>query len=891
MAAYRVAWSCLSRRSAAANVGFTSCSGIGVAFLPVGATAPSICSRPRLGLGRSCSAAGFGALREDLESAQERLALIGSGISIGLEAELRKEFGLGPQIKAAPSLQSSARRPSTGKEGVDPMRLFHQLSTDTLKCPVLDADTVKALIDQAADLLEGLPGPLIHVQVPQVGKDPKVVVVGDTHGQLMDVLHIMHAQHPPDDSIIYVFNGDIADRGRQAVEIWILLLSFMLRSPGQVCILRGNHENGHLNERSAAFGGGFAEECLQKYNKSVYESFKRLFMLLPLFAVIQNEVFVVHAGLFRRSGVTLEQLQALPYKRQYPLPPRAGDPAKDLPNWGWSEEATMLFDAQWADPQPAPGIGPSKRGAQCMSFGPDVTEAFLKRNDLSLCVRSHQVPRSGDGFELSHNNQLLTVFSASNYGRSGNRGAIAIVRAKTADANRGCAEDLSSFSLNVPTLRGLRIECVEHDLLGGMHWLRSAQAVAQVAKARRGVADEAAQHVLCLICIEVEELWSRCHGLDQNGSRRLPKAVLLQQLEEVCGEFAWENLLKHCGVELNSDVDYPQLFNSIRIRWLHLSTCQAHSLASAMLEAELHVEGLLGVLDANRDGQVSPDDIHRALKHLLPGASFTELHRVSQLFLVDGESLDLGQFIDKLLFFTPPLNLPESWMQEALLHLGNLIEAWAERQAPAKIYPSLKGAVHGSQASGSGKRCSALLQWFSAHDVDADGFLAVTEVVDGLKSLQASCAVGENTGAAHPCSSGLLESTSQLFALAEALDSNASNSISFLEMAKALQQPCEKETATDFNTVVLDTQCSCTALIFLHRDAVLHGCRLIDSNASGFVSPSEFTSVVRALGGVTGRRPSEKQLEALVRELGSGEVDYASALNSFEISVQLSKPS
>lgn len=45
-----------------------------------------------------------------------------------------------------------------------------------------------------------------------------------------------------------------------------------------------------------------------------------------------------------------------------------------------------MSDLLWADPQPAPGRYPSKRGVG-LQFGPDVTENFLKTNDLQYVVR------------------------------------------------------------------------------------------------------------------------------------------------------------------------------------------------------------------------------------------------------------------------------------------------------------------------------------------------------------------------------------------------------------------------------------------------------------------------------------------------------------------------
>ena len=48
-----------------------------------------------------------------------------------------------------------------------------------------------------------------------------------------------------------------------------------------------------------------------------------------------------------------------------------------------------------------------------MQFGPDVTQAFLKRNKLELIVRSHEV--KAQGYEVAHGGKLITVFSAPNY--------------------------------------------------------------------------------------------------------------------------------------------------------------------------------------------------------------------------------------------------------------------------------------------------------------------------------------------------------------------------------------------------------------------------------------------------------------------------------------------
>ena len=49
-----------------------------------------------------------------------------------------------------------------------------------------------------------------------------------------------------------------------------------------------------------------------------------------------------------------------------------------------------MSDLLWSDPSPRAGRLPSQRGVGCM-FGPDITEAFLRQNNLELVIRSHEV--------------------------------------------------------------------------------------------------------------------------------------------------------------------------------------------------------------------------------------------------------------------------------------------------------------------------------------------------------------------------------------------------------------------------------------------------------------------------------------------------------------------
>eukprot|EP00931_Biecheleriopsis_adriatica_P072762 TRINITY_DN47174_c0_g1_i1.p1 TRINITY_DN47174_c0_g1~~TRINITY_DN47174_c0_g1_i1.p1 ORF type:complete len:869 (-),score=153.44 TRINITY_DN47174_c0_g1_i1:205-2811(-) len=802
-------------------------------------------------------------LQEDLDAALERHALSTSHVQRELEEELVNKYGLPvASLSSRVSVRETAKLQADSRfAGVNPVRLFHQWLESPGSISTLPLMTAKAILDQAADLLERLKGPLVKVRLPESGEDPKVVLVGDTHGQLLDVLHILHENGPPSPETLYVFNGDIADRGSQAVEIWLLLLSFMLRLPNRVYILRGNHENRLLNERSASMGGGFTEECLRKYNQDVHERFQRLFMLLPVFAVIEDEIFVVHAGLSRFKGVTLEMLQRMPYRCHFPLPPSPDSEESQLPDLGLTKEQIMLFDAQWADPCNMLGVSYSARGKLCASFGPDITHDFLETNNLSLCVRSHQVPKKGRGFDLTHHAQVLTVFSASNYVGSGNKGAVAILR-------RSSEAPPSPNRLKVPQLQNLWVEVVEHDLLrSDSHWLDSASATAKVVQRisqvqvpnGESLASEATNHALAMLCLYREKLWSACCSLDTAGSGQLPKLKLLELLETTCGKLCWDELLKHFGLNIGLKVSYTELFDTVQVRWTYLGTSQIQALSHAMLEAELHLDGFVALFDVNRDGTVTHHEFQSALKRLLPGVSAAELHQIRHCLgqQTDGtKPISIGDVIDLLLLFAPSVAAKDPRMQEVMPKITSSIEAWAKKRAVL--------GVHG-----------ALLRFFKEFDTNGDGLLSIAQLTEGLLSLQAV--------ADEP-----FLDAKQATALAEALDTNGSNSVSFLELCRELLKPVQSNRGAAALQAAVEefssaTQCSCTALMFVHREALVHGCELLDPQGSGSIAAADFADVVAAVGSITGNRPTDRQLQVLEQQLNSQKVPYREALDAFEI--------
>ena len=56
---------------------------------------------------------------------------------------------------------------------------------------------------------------------------------------------------------------------------------------------------------------GFEGEVMAKYDRTVMNLFTEVFNQLPLAAVIDKKVLVVHGGLFDKDGVTLDDIRAI----------------------------------------------------------------------------------------------------------------------------------------------------------------------------------------------------------------------------------------------------------------------------------------------------------------------------------------------------------------------------------------------------------------------------------------------------------------------------------------------------------------------------------------------------------------------------------------------------
>jgi len=307
---------------------------------------------------------------------------------------------------------------------------FHGFHGGTYPRKVFSADAVLRTL-RLAEKLWGRSRNIERLTIPQKGR---LVVVGDTHGQLEDVLWMFFKYGPPSPSNQYLFNGDIVDRGGHALEILLLLLCIKRDNMDSVHILRGNHEDAQV----CSLKWGFRAELESKFPAGQEGSWllnacvTEVFPHLPIFAVVSDRrqsrnIAVVHGGIpvdlpGQRGAVTLNFIESI--NRRVPSCIGKADSS--------SPEKACLFNMLWADPQVGTAKSSKESEGRGAPFSESATMDFCRTNHLSQVVRSHQLPGHlgfpGEGQCTLHSDRCRTVFSASNYcGSVGNKGSVLII--------------------------------------------------------------------------------------------------------------------------------------------------------------------------------------------------------------------------------------------------------------------------------------------------------------------------------------------------------------------------------------------------------------------------------------------------------------------------------
>ena len=297
-----------------------------------------------------------------------------------------------------------------------PLRIVRGLM-DITAVPMVDWRSLKlATGSEILQLCDSIV-PILKAEDSLVSVPFPARLYGDIHGNLPDLVQFFNRYAWPDKrkgdilSMNYVFIGDFVDRGSFSVEVVALLFSLKLLYPTRVHLVRGNHEDRNMN-----YHYGFRKSCLHHFGpvegQLVWERINDCFDLLPLAALVGEEVLCIHGGI----GTNIEAVgDLLGIEKPIVVPPESVDPTE------LGKVDKVVLDALWSDPfDPASAAGVaasaghlSPRGTGASRFGPDRVKTFCANNNLQLIVRAHECVQNG--YEYFADGMLLTVFSASSY--------------------------------------------------------------------------------------------------------------------------------------------------------------------------------------------------------------------------------------------------------------------------------------------------------------------------------------------------------------------------------------------------------------------------------------------------------------------------------------------
>lgn len=766
------------------------------------------------------------------------------------------------------------------------------------------------------------PKPVIECNTPRPGR---LIVVGDTHGQLADVLHIFHQLGPPSKENRYLFNGDVADRGHQAVEIFMILIAFFLADPECLIINRGNHENEDMNALDADAGGGFSEEVLSKYGLMAYRRFVSAFKVLSIAVIVEQEIFIVHGGLTRVRALAVDYINSIEH-HDVTAPHPLATAIKDQ----------VFSDLLWSDPTDTPGKFKSERGIG-IKFGPDMTARFCMQNKLRFIVRSHQLPEDGRGFRKQHDGRCVTIFSASNYcGNAGNYGAV-MVLASEHFPKYEIYEHYAAPLEELPRLMGVNYE-------GGKERQPTDQKAAASARWMKEV-----DKMMVSVIEKKPELWSHLVSLSRGNwlDAEEWEDMLTEQVE---ANLPWKQAAKHWDiVAADGKIDVGKWLS----RWVVTIDSEEYNsflvkavkhVFEAILALDMDLEHTMLLFDANGDGSVELRELRTVLGMFNLGLTSAQLDRLTgHIFThctatinaeagtsaesVRTNKVNVQDFLKHLTVVYKQSQTAtdkeasgkeNGWAYEAVDKIGRLIlktpqdQLMADSditQAALKIQSLYRGRearkdverkkTDGDQAKSPSDRkaddkspsanktemdvkkageslqsemTNKMMTLFASIDSSGDGVLQIPEFVDGIIKL--------------PGISGIVLTTGQkldretLIQMAQVIDVSGNGDINYLEFLKAFSVD-ELGQSDIAETLGEDI----TTTLFRHRHAIRMGCHYLDEDATGYIRASDFGTVLQGVNNALQRaeQPLTSLQIALLVEAMASEASKAAAAKGKEI--------
>ncbi|CBZ24845.1 phosphoprotein phosphatase-like protein [Leishmania mexicana MHOM/GT/2001/U1103] len=328
----------------------------------------------------------------------------------------KRFFGAPPRSgKFLPLIEWLLRRGERGDVGA--LTASQKDSDEHTQASFFNEDYILKLCAAATTVLVEEPA-LLELEV--IAHDT-LVVVGDIHGQFQDLYTSVLCQqydrrrcNPEGRDHRFLFMGDYVDRGPHSLEVMLLLLALKVEYPTLVYLTRGNHEEektsrvyGFLTEVTTSLGAAAGT--------AVWSAVNKVFLDLPLAAIVQTlymRFFVTHGGL--SPGLqSVEEIASID-RHNY----SSGNVT--------AAEDDLITGLLWSDPTNEMAMYKQNPRGCGFLFGPSASNRFCADNNFDFICRAHQVAM--DGYFWTHNDRVVTVFSAPNYcGINNNRGAVMVV--------------------------------------------------------------------------------------------------------------------------------------------------------------------------------------------------------------------------------------------------------------------------------------------------------------------------------------------------------------------------------------------------------------------------------------------------------------------------------
>ncbi|XP_042639425.1 serine/threonine-protein phosphatase with EF-hands 1-like, partial [Orycteropus afer afer] len=108
---------------------------------------------------------------------------------------------------------------------------------------------------------------------------------------------------PPSKETSYVFNGDFVDRGKNSIEVLMILLVSLLVYPKDLHLNRGSYEDFLMNLRY-----DFTKEIMTKYTvygRKILKVLEEVYAWLPIATVVDSEILILHGGVSEATDLNL----------------------------------------------------------------------------------------------------------------------------------------------------------------------------------------------------------------------------------------------------------------------------------------------------------------------------------------------------------------------------------------------------------------------------------------------------------------------------------------------------------------------------------------------------------------------------------------------------------